>query len=178
MRGQLDLMKASARPWIGIEPSGGIKTSTITFDKAGAHADVAITIKNFDSAPAKNAMAVGFLEILQDEETVVRSELESMCGGVPGVGATLFPGSSVTREWTSNVARDKFHATIPDNPMFVAYIVGCVGYSESSGTAHHTGFAYRYQLPGRNKGMTFSTTLFPNSSLPPGEWMPWFSFLD
>jgi len=180
MKGQLNEMRGGNRPWIGINPDNGLNVSTINIDGQGtASLTMSMTLKNFGSYPGKNVVALAWLMIIHDEEyTAVKDKMDSTCVGGPTYGAAIFPSATLTREWDSKVTdadkvRSKKH---PDNPIFVAYIVGCVAYQEQSGSQHHTGFAYRDQLVGKNQAMTFST--FPNRTVPQGEWIQWFSSVD
>jgi hypothetical protein len=116
----------------------------------------------------------GFWKVKQ-----IPTKINSSCSGGQSYGAALFPGAVITREWDSRVAdqekiRDPKNA---DNPLFVAYIVGCIAYQDQSGSQHHTGFAFRDQLPGKNEAMTFAT-LRAGRFVPNGQWIQWFSFVD
>jgi hypothetical protein len=139
-----------------------------------------VTIKNFGPYPGKNVVALAWLMVIHDSMFKrVSDRVSSSCTGGPVFGAALFPGATITREWDS-VVTDKEKIRDPklgDDPIFVPYIVGCIGYQDTYGSQHHTGFAYREQLLGKNEAMTFAT-LQPNREVPIGEWIQWFSFVD
>jgi hypothetical protein len=178
MKGQLEQMVSSTRPWVGVEPGAGLQVSQITFDEQGnAKATIAVSAKNYGNSPARNVMAIATLVILQDERPVIHDEIRDSCDRVEDIGAILFPGCSVARQWSSKVTADKFKVGPGVGPpLFIAYVVGCIGYRDTSGSVHHTGFAYRDQVPGKNEAMTFTTRA--NRLVPPGEWLPWFSSVD
>ena len=181
MEGQVEQMKAGNRPWIGIDPDTGLRVSEIRIgEKETATVTMNVTIKNFGSYPGKNVVALAWLMVIHDSMYKrVIDKITSSCTGGTNYGAALFPGATITREWDSRVTnaekiRDPADA---NDPIFVAYVVGCIGYQDEAGFQHHTGFAYRDQLVGRNEAMTFAT-LRPDRVVPKGEWVQWFSFVD
>ena len=180
MNGQLEeARRIGPRPWVGLnDERPALQTGPLTIDNKGtAHVACSISLKNFGDYPAQGVFAGAELMITQNV-TSVHAREKAMAGESVGdqIGSVLFPGpSGVGWRWSPAVAQSEMIRIPNGGDMFQAYVVGCIFYRDQFGTPHHTGFAYRCQVPGTIQGVTFEPK--PDTAIT-GEWVLCHGFVD
>jgi hypothetical protein len=179
MQGQLKQMETANRPWVGLDEQAGLQASSIVFDGDGqARVDYVITAKNFSSFVANNVFSRAELMITQDLATIDTRQ-KMVCAEVTqnlGLGFALFPGADRhINKWPSFVKKSEIiwnTKAVPPQKDLTAMLVGCTGYRDSAGIAHHTGFIFAFNATRGNEYGGFH--IMPNVVID-GVWRLWRS---
>jgi hypothetical protein len=164
-----DALYAQQRPWVGLDPAnGGLQITPVSIN-AGLKAAVSYipATKNFGNYPAERVMTFAQLVLLDSSgnATTVDSEQDKTCSMHvgQGLGDVVFPPQSIPAKeaWPSEWP-------IPPGPadrLFMAFVTGCVLYTDPFGQAHQTGFVYELFVPTRP--FTHPTTFqaLPNTQI-------------
>jgi hypothetical protein len=173
-------MRQSQRPWIGPYRQTPLITGPIIVDNKGIRVDYRMSAVNFGSYGANNVDFWAQLYIAQDITTIwkrSKSACESSTSN-PDIGRVLFPGqdTAMLNAWPAfamDIIPNK--NANPQQKVYQAYLLACIGYRDQFGIPHHTGTIYRSVHPENGETIVFELT--PTQSIPV-EWRDWHSFLD
>ena len=179
MSGQLEQMKTGYRPWVGLDnEQPALQTGSLTIDKDGTiHAVCSIITRNFGNYPAQNVFVGAELMVTQNMNSVHERERQ-LCAehGPTNAGTLVFPGTNkVAWQWPLQVTKEQMIRNSGGGSQFLAFVVGCIFYSDQFGGLHHTGFVYRLQKPGTILGVAFEPS--PNTTIE-GQWVGSHGFVD
>jgi hypothetical protein len=174
-------MRLQQRPWVGIDDSlDALQTSPIHFDKQGnASLGYAIKVKDFSNNAAQNVNVSFGLMVTSDLAKVIarRDELCSVSVTNPDFGLVIFPGiQRITTKSSTRFPRSEMVDNKSYVPKFQAFLVGCIGYRDSTGHLYHSGYIYWPTDP--ETGLAVGFDVVPNGQFVVQHWGLWNAFID